>query len=127
MIDSIYLDILQVLKLKFAKIEKRGSKEGGWEKFPEINKRRGVQIRSGDWKNFRNLISGGGLLLSTKEHWHLGEGETTPPYDLGKCWSYDHAIFTRFQIPQGGMNLKKNDITHVLCKLWICKIQEIWK
>ena len=43
LIDSIYLNILQVLKLKFAKIDKRR-----------------VQIISGGWKNFQKLISGGG-------------------------------------------------------------------
>ena len=41
LIGSIYLNILQVLNLKFAKINKRGgpNKVRGWEKFPKINKR----------------------------------------------------------------------------------------
>ena len=52
LIDSILLNILQLLKQKFCQINKRGVqiRSGGWEKFPKINKR------------------GGGRLLSTKEY-----------------------------------------------------------
>ena len=41
LIDSIYLNILQMLELKFAKIDKRGVqiRSEGLEKFPKINKR----------------------------------------------------------------------------------------
>ena len=47
LIDSVYLKILQVPKLKFAKINKRGcpNKNGGFEKFSKINKRVETTIR----------------------------------------------------------------------------------
>ena len=51
--DSIYLNILQVLEFKFVKINKRG----------------GVQIRSGgDGKNFKKLISGGDVYKAPKSN-----------------------------------------------------------
>ena len=53
LLDSILLNILEVLKLKFSKIDKRG-----------------VLIRSEGWEIFQKFISrgGGGRLLSTKEY-----------------------------------------------------------
>ena len=37
----------------------------------------------------------------------------------------DHEIFTRYQSPWGdAKSAKKFEISHLVCKLWVCKVQK---
>ena len=56
--------------------------------------------------------------------WGGGGKQTILPKISGTAGHMTMNLFIRYQLPEGGMKSKKVfDITHPVCKLWVCKIK----